>query len=79
MNKQFNISSILMICALFTSQQIVAEEKVNTTINQVNEPLSIERIYSSPSLNGQTPKSLQFSPDGSCYLFTRKKGSLKSI
>lgn len=73
MNKQFNISSILMICALFTSQQIVAEEKVNTTINQVNEPLSIERIYSSPSLNGQTPKSLQFSPDGSRVTYLQGK------
>ena len=29
------------------------------------EQLTIARIYSSPSLNGQTPKSLKFSPDGS--------------
>jgi dipeptidyl-peptidase-4 len=35
--------------------------------------LTIERIYSSPSLNGQTPKSLKFSPDGSRVTYLQGK------
>ncbi len=37
------------------------------------EQLSIERIYSSPSLNGQTPKSLKLSPDGSRVTYLQGK------
>jgi len=37
------------------------------------ENLSIERIYSSPSLNGQTPKSLKISPDGSRVTYLQGK------
>jgi len=73
MNKKFNISSFFMVCALFTSQQLLAEEPVKTSTEQVNEQLSIERIYSSPSLNGQTPKSLKFSPDGSRVTYLQGK------
>jgi len=36
-------------------------------------PLTIDRIYSSPSLNGQTPKSLKFSPDGTRVTFLQGK------
>ena len=39
----------------------------------VNEKLTIERIFSSPSLNGQTPKSLKFSPDGSRVTYLQAK------
>jgi len=35
--------------------------------------LSIERIFSSPSLNGQTPKSLKFSPDGTRVTYLQGK------
>ncbi|RHW77481.1 S9 family peptidase [Colwellia sp. RSH04] len=35
--------------------------------------LSIERIYSAPSLNGQTPKSLKFSPDGNRVTYLQGK------
>lgn len=73
MNKKFNLSSILMACALFTSQQVLAGERMKTKINQENEQLSIERIYSSPSLNGTTPKSLKFSPDGSRVTYLQGK------
>jgi len=62
-----------MVCALFTSQQVLAEEPVKTSTEQVSEQLSIERIYSSPSLNGQTPKSLKFSPDGSRVTYLQGK------
>jgi dipeptidyl-peptidase-4 len=41
------------------------------------EQLTIERIYSSPSLNGQTPKSLKFSPDGTRVTYL--KGTAKDL
>ncbi|WP_448554342.1 DPP IV N-terminal domain-containing protein [Thalassotalea montiporae] len=37
------------------------------------EQLSLERIYSSPSLSGQTPKSLKFSPDGQRVTYLQGK------
>ncbi|WP_246450602.1 S9 family peptidase [Sphingomonas rhizophila] len=39
---------------------------VPTTVNaQVgNKPLTLERVYASPSLTGSTPRSLELSPDG---------------
>lgn len=37
------------------------------------EQLSIERIYSSPSLNGEAPKSLKFSPDGTRVTYLQGK------
>ncbi|WP_057830577.1 S9 family peptidase [Colwellia sp. TT2012] len=37
------------------------------------QQLTIERIYSSPSLNGQTPKSLKFSPDGTRVTYLQGK------
>ncbi|WDE06405.1 S9 family peptidase [Thalassomonas viridans] len=37
------------------------------------EQLTIERIYSSPSLNGPSPKSLTFSPDGSRVTYLQGK------
>ena len=44
------------------------------------EQLSLERIYSSPSLSGQTPKSLKFSPRRpSRNLLTREKRRLKPL
>ncbi len=44
-----------------------------STINQESEQLSIERIFSSPSLNDPTPKSLKFSPDGSRVTYLQGK------
>ena len=37
------------------------------------EQITIDRIYSSPSLNGKTPKALQFSPDGSRVTYLQGK------
>ncbi|WP_440875713.1 DPP IV N-terminal domain-containing protein [Thalassotalea sp. PLHSN55] len=37
------------------------------------EQLSIDRIFSAPSLNGSTPKSLKFSPDGSRVTYLQAK------
>ena len=42
-----------------------------STVNAAQ--LSIERIYSSPSLNGTTPKSLKISPDGSRVTYLQGK------
>jgi len=39
------------------------------------EQLSIERIFSSPSLKGKTPKALKFSPDGSRVTYLQGKST----
>ncbi|WP_286262959.1 S9 family peptidase [Thalassotalea atypica] len=53
--------SIVMIGCVLTSLSVQAEQ------------LTIDRIYSSPSLNGKTPKSLRFSPDGSRVTYLQSK------
>jgi dipeptidyl-peptidase-4 len=73
MNIKFKITSFFMVYALFTSQPMFAGDIDSTAIEKTNEQLSIERIYSSPSLNGQTPKSLTFSPDGSRVTYLQGK------
>jgi dipeptidyl-peptidase-4 len=73
MNNKFSLASLIIVCTLFTSPQIVAEQEIKNSANQTNTPLSIERIYSSPSLNGQTPKSLTLSPDGSRVTYLQGK------
>ena len=73
MNKKLKISSFFIACALFASQQVFSGEPMKVNIKQKNEQLSIERIFSSPSLNGQTPKSLTFSPDGSRVTYLQGK------
>ena len=42
-----------------------SKQLTNQPFEERKKQLTIERIYSSPSLHGQTPKSLKFSPDGS--------------
>ena len=42
------------------------------------EKISIDRIFSSPALNGTTPKSLKFSPDGSRVTYLQGKASDKN-
>ncbi len=44
-----------------------------TTLTTQAEQISIDRIYSSPSLNGQTPKALKFSPDGQRVTYLQAK------
>lgn len=55
-------------------------EKTTAAVTNVLVPptekcqqLTIERIYSSPSLDGTTPKALKFSPDGSRVTFLKAK------
>lgn len=75
---------IVLACSLALPLTVNASDKSITTLpleliesaqsTQVNtEQLTIERIYSSPSLNGQTPKSLKFSPDGTRVTYLQGK------
>lgn len=73
----FAVSSILSSVLFFTNtaqateQPMSQESNTNNTLDQT--PLTIERIFSSPSLNGQTPISLKFSPDGSRVTYLQGK------
>lgn len=66
------ITSVLC-SALFHHTAVQATEPTASTIIKTNTPLTIERIFSSPSLNGVTPKSLKFSPDGSRVTYLQGK------
>ncbi|MBL4940078.1 MAG: DPP IV N-terminal domain-containing protein [Colwellia sp.] len=57
----------------FTITLLVLSCSLSLLSNAHTEQLSIERIYSSPSLNGQTPQSLKFSPDGSRVTYLQGK------
>jgi len=59
--------------AIFSLSCSVALLASVNILNVQAEQLSIERIYSSPSLNGKTPKSLKFSPDGSRVTYLQGK------
>jgi len=75
---------IVLACSLALPLTVNASDKNITTlplelvepaqpIEANTEQLTIERIYSSPSLNGQTPKSLKFSPDGTRVTYLQGK------
>ncbi|MCW8834121.1 MAG: S9 family peptidase [Colwellia sp.] len=61
MKNTFKKALITLSCSLLMLSNVNAEQ------------LSIDRIYSSPSLNGQTPKSLKISPDGSRVTYLQGK------
>ncbi|HBY85265.1 MAG TPA: S9 family peptidase, partial [Colwellia sp.] len=70
---KFTVKKALLslICSLALPLNANAnDEKV---LAPSSEQLTIERIYSSPSLNGQTPKSLKFSPDGTRVTYLQGK------
>ena len=68
---------IALACSLalpLNANALAIDENIKTTPVATNtEKLTIERIYSSPSLNGQTPKSLKFSPDGTRVTYLQGK------
>ena len=76
---KFTFNKALLVltfsCCLSISWQSYAETDLQTDpyISNPSQKLTIERIYSSPSLNGQTPKSLKFSPDGSRVTYLKGK------
>ena len=55
-----------------TTGAVEVTESTNT-IKKNSKQLTIARIYSSPSLNGKTPKSLKFSPDGTRVTYLQGK------
>lgn len=67
------VSSIIGSILLFTNTLQAEDLSSAQNTEMKNTPLTIERIYSSPSLNGQTPKSLKFSPDGSRVTYLQGK------
>jgi dipeptidyl-peptidase-4 len=73
----FAVSSLLSSVLFFSNTVQAAEQpiqqEVDTKTDADKMPLTIERIFSSPSLNGQTPKSLKFSPDGSRVTYLQGK------
>ena len=70
---------IALVCSLALplsaneKNESVADKNMQTPTAASTEQLTIERIYSSPSLNGQTPKSLKFSPDGTRVTYLQGK------
>ncbi|MFQ3265088.1 MAG: dipeptidyl-peptidase-4 [Colwellia sp.] len=65
--------TFLLVLLLNVNANAIDENiKVSAASTNV-EQLTIERIYSSPSLNGQTPKSLKFSPDGTRVTYLQGK------
>jgi dipeptidyl-peptidase-4 len=58
-------SLLLLGCALSCTLSSIS--------NVSAESLSIDRIFSAPSLKGETPKSLKFSPDGSRVTYLQGK------
>ena len=69
----FTVSSLLFSVLFLTNTVQATQQSTEQTDNVEKTPLTIERIYSSPSLNGQTPKSLKFSPDGSRVTYLQGK------
>jgi len=81
----FSCISLFFLTQALASQ--VKEKQISTpnskVINTINptkkkptkslKKLTIERIYSSPSLNGQTPKALKLSPDGKRVTYLQGK------
>tara|TARA_R110001583_G_scaffold19264_8_gene75588 strand:- start:3148 stop:5487 length:2340 start_codon:yes stop_codon:yes gene_type:complete len=68
------IASSLLCSVLLVTTTVQATEPSSSQADKVKStPLTIERIYRSPSLNGQTPKSLKFSPDGSRVAYLQGK------
>ncbi|WP_248289631.1 DPP IV N-terminal domain-containing protein [Thalassotalea sp. Y01] len=58
------------------AQDMYATEEVDTDQKQaLNNPISIERIYSAPSLQGPGTKQLKYSPDGSKVTYLKSKDS----
>jgi len=63
---RFTMTSLFKCLAIATSLTLAS-------FTASAEQLSIDRIFSAPSLSGQTPNSLQFSPDGSRVTYLQGK------
>ncbi|WNC67584.1 S9 family peptidase [Thalassotalea nanhaiensis] len=63
-------NSLFIVCA--TVLAFTASAQVPFNIDSENS-LTIERIYSAPSLNGPTSKQLKYSPDGTTVTYLKAK------
>ena len=70
---KFNLKKALIALACSLALPLNASASDEDAKAPSTEQLTIERIYSSPSLNGQTPKSLKFSPDGTRVTYLQGK------
>lgn len=82
MKKNLTKALVALSCALTASSAYAlpystsnSEEQLEASKEQTvtAKELTIDRIYSSPSLAGQTPRSLKFSPDGSRVTYLQGK------
>ena len=62
---------IFVISIIYSAVSFTNTAKATDIIKDT--ALTIDRIYSSPSLNGQTPKALKLSPDGSRVTYLQGK------
>jgi dipeptidyl-peptidase-4 len=73
----FNKALLVLTFSCCLPISFIAHAKSDMQNNQsaakLSQTLTIDRIYSSPSLNGQAPKSLKFSPDGSRVTYLKGK------
>jgi dipeptidyl-peptidase-4 len=67
------MAPLISATLLATNTVKAAEPSLETVSKTQNKQLTIDRIYSSPSLNGQAPKSLKFSPDGKRVTYLQGK------
>lgn len=70
-----NIKTSLCLIAGLLSTSALLNVHAKPQIDITEQPLSIERIYSSPSLKGKSVKALKFSPDGSRVTYLQGKAS----
>lgn len=59
---RFSLSSALSRCVLLCCSTLLSPAFAETTSQP--QALTIDRLYSAPSLSGKAPRSLAFSPDG---------------
>ncbi len=65
------MKKLILVSALLVNGTVLAEDQATTEPEAQN--LTIERIFASPSLNGQAPRQLKISPDGSRVTFIQGK------
>lgn len=69
------ITTITLITPFALSAQtpVPLEQEPSVVLQANDQSLTIERIFSSPSLNGPTTKQLKYSPDGSTITYLKAK------
>ncbi|TLU61677.1 S9 family peptidase [Thalassotalea litorea] len=73
MNKAVSGILMLMLSTTSNAEQSQTQEQVSTATKVESQPLTIERIYSAPSLSGEKSKNLQYFPDGTKVSYLKAK------